>query len=294
MLKDYLEQTGLFEVTIYTTDSVWAGTSYSEEANSQYKYINQYPPDTTKHAISHDPIKNTTIAIDFSEYDVIIPNLGDLAAEWDSISKQKFETYMQNGGGLVIVHAASNPWGNWSEFNKMIGLGAWGGRDSTSGPYVYYNKEEKLEMDSSAGICGSHGLEQEYIITFRDTNHPITQNLPTKWLHTKDELYDRMRGPFENTTIIATAFSDSIQNAQPWEPVLPGTGRNVPIMMAGRYEKGRIFHTTLGHTDYSMECVGFITTFQRGAEWAATDSVTQTIPHKFPTHKQTESINWNK
>jgi hypothetical protein len=32
-----------------------------------------------------------------------------------------------------------------------------------------------------------------------------------------------------------------------------------------------------------MECVGFITTFQRGAEWAATGKVTQQIPEDFPT-----------
>ena len=32
-----------------------------------------------------------------------------------------------------------------------------------------------------------------------------------------------------------------------------------------------------------MECVGFITTFQRGAEWAASGKVTQKIPYDFPT-----------
>jgi hypothetical protein len=32
-----------------------------------------------------------------------------------------------------------------------------------------------------------------------------------------------------------------------------------------------------------MECVGFITTLQRGAEWAATGKVTQSIPVDFPS-----------
>ena len=31
-----------------------------------------------------------------------------------------------------------------------------------------------------------------------------------------------------------------------------------------------------------MECVGFIATFQRGAEWAASGKVTQKIPYDFP------------
>ncbi|HUX59274.1 MAG TPA: hypothetical protein VMV77_20045 [Bacteroidales bacterium] len=53
------------------------------------------------------------------------------------------------------------------------------------------------------------------------------------------------------------------------------------------FGKGRIFHTTLGHADEgggpSMQCVGFITTLQRGAEWAVTGDVTQPVPWDFPS-----------
>jgi HEAT repeat protein len=53
------------------------------------------------------------------------------------------------------------------------------------------------------------------------------------------------------------------------------------------YGKGRIFHTVLGHAmgdgpHPAMQCVGFIVTFLRGAEWAATGKVTQKIPGDFP------------
>jgi type 1 glutamine amidotransferase len=51
------------------------------------------------------------------------------------------------------------------------------------------------------------------------------------------------------------------------------------------YGKGRIFHTTLGHDINGMSCVGFVTTLQRGAEWAATGAVTQQVPATFPTEK---------
>ena len=49
------------------------------------------------------------------------------------------------------------------------------------------------------------------------------------------------------------------------------------------FGKGRIFHTTLGHDVNGMSCVGFVTTLQRGAEWAATGKVTQKVPASFPT-----------
>jgi type 1 glutamine amidotransferase len=53
------------------------------------------------------------------------------------------------------------------------------------------------------------------------------------------------------------------------------------------YGRGRVFHTALGHNNgkdiTSQKCVGFITTFQRGTEWAATGKVTQKVPTDFPT-----------
>ena len=49
------------------------------------------------------------------------------------------------------------------------------------------------------------------------------------------------------------------------------------------YGKGRVFHMAMGHGDYSQKCVGFIVTFQRGAEWAATGKVARTrIPEDNP------------
>ena len=65
---------------------------------------------------------------------------------------------------------------------------------------------------------------------------------------------------------------------------------NEPMLFTVSYGKGRVFQTTLGHigakddsTVLSARNVGFITTLQRGVEWAATGDVTQSIPQDFPT-----------
>jgi hypothetical protein len=55
------------------------------------------------------------------------------------------------------------------------------------------------------------------------------------------------------------------------------------MLMVLRFDKGRIFHTTLGHDALALSGVGFVTTFQRGTEWAATGRVTQRVPAGFPT-----------
>lgn len=295
MMKDYLEETELFEVDIHRMDSVWLGIKYNESRPEPYtSFIERFPLDSTKYSISSEPIETSRFKINFDLYDVIISNLGASSALWPESTRKDFENYMANGGGFVVVHAANNPWGEWEEYNNMIALGAWGGRDESTGPYVYYNDAGELTRDDSEGVCGSHGPEYEFVLTTRAPEHPIMKGLPSKWLHTQDELYERMRGPFDNATILATAYADVEKNAPPWNPEVKGLGQHVPQLMAIEYGDGRVFHTTLGHFDYSMEGVGFITTFQRGAEWAATGNVTQSVPTDFPKENETSSRKWNE
>ena len=133
MMKSYLEQTGLFKVDINRVDSVWLGIKYNQNRDMPLDgYIKKYPIDSTEPRISDEPVKSSSFEVDFSKYDLIISNLGAMAAEWPDVTKRKFEQNMQEGGGFVVVHAANNAWGDWTDFNKMIGLGAWGDRDSIS------------------------------------------------------------------------------------------------------------------------------------------------------------------
>ena len=47
--------------------------------------------------------------------------------------RDAFVKYMRNGGGLVVQHGSDNSFPKWPEFNEMIGVGGWGGRDEKSG-----------------------------------------------------------------------------------------------------------------------------------------------------------------
>ena len=207
---------------------------------------------------------------EFGAYRAVVLNYD--APDWPADLKSQFEQYVKNGGGLVIVHAADNAFPDWRAFNQMIGIGGWRDRTEKSGP-LWYFKDGKLVSDASPGRAGSHGARLPFQVVTRDPEHPIMKGLPPVWMHAADELYATLRGPGENMTVLATAHSD---------PGNKGTGRDEPVLMVLQYGKGRIFHTIMGHDIAALSCAGFITTFQRGTEWAATGKVTQKVPAGFP------------
>jgi type 1 glutamine amidotransferase len=239
VLKKQLEDTGLFHVDVVTSPV------------SSGDFSNFKP--------------------DFTKYQVVVSNYD--APDWPADLKASFERYVTNGGGFVSVHAADNAFPGWKAYNDMIGVGGWRGRNQTAGP-LWFFKDGKLVSDTTPGSAGAHGNRLPFQVEIRESEHPIMKGLPKRWMHAGDELYNKMRGPGTNMTILATAYSD---------PSNSGTGRDEPMLMVSTFGKGRVFHTTMGHDIPALSCVGFIATFQRGTEWAATGNVTQKVPADFPT-----------
>lgn len=213
----------------------------------------------------------------FADYKAVVFNYD--APDWPPALEDAFEEYMRNGGGMVSVHAADNAFPGWQAWNEMIGIGGWRSRNQAAGP-LWYLRDGKLVSDDTPGPAGSHGARLPFQVTTRDPDHPIMKGLPPVWMHAGDELYATLRGPGANMTVLATAHSELSNH---------GTGRDEPILMVLNYGKGRIFHTTLGHDVPALNCVGFIVTFQRGTEWAATGKVTQKVPADFPTADKVSS-----
>jgi type 1 glutamine amidotransferase len=264
MMKQYLEETGMFEVSI-------ARTKYTWRADKEKAYLPLAGTGKTKD--QKEPMPDPDFAPEFDQYDVVISNFGNKTADWPEKTRENFEAFVRNGGGFVSVHAADNSFRDWEEYNKMIGIGGWGGRSQESGPYIYYSNEGELVRDDSPGGSGKHGARHEFPITIREPDHPITRGMPEVWMTTADECYALLRGPAENFTILATG--KDLSDRAP-------TDRHEPMLMVIEYGEGRVFHTTLGHSDESFEGVGFITSFLRGVEWAASGRVTIPIPSDFP------------
>jgi type 1 glutamine amidotransferase len=188
-------------------------------------------------------------------YDVIVVDYG--GPRWGEVTEKAVESFVGAGKGMVAVHGASYMFSGlevladghaatgikeppWLEYGRMVG-GSW----SAVPPKQF------------------HGQRHSFQVKIVQKDHPVVQGMPAAFTAT-DELYHQMNF-LPSTRILAVAFDDSKYG---------GTGQDEPMLCANQYGRGRVFYTALGHDLAAMRESGFISTFVRGAEWAASGKVT--------------------
>jgi type 1 glutamine amidotransferase len=214
---------------------------------------------------------------EFCEFDCVVLDYN--GQMWPEEVKGSFEEYIAGGGGAVVIHAANNSFNGWTEYEKMVGL-LW--RRPTFGVSLYVDESGKVVREAPGEGRGmGHGSQYDWVMTTRDKSHPITQGMPTTWMHKHDELYHGQRGPAENVNILLTAYSDP-------SPSRRGTGKHEPIVWWIPYGKGKVVTNVMGHVGElgCMQCVGFKVLLYRSCEWLATGKCITPIPDNFPTADQ--------
>jgi type 1 glutamine amidotransferase len=165
---------------------------------------------------------------------------------WRDPAETNFTNAVRDGAGVVAIHSANNAFDGWMEYEQMLGL-MW--REGTG-----------------------HGRFHNFDITITDRDHPITRGL-NKFTNHPDELYHKLVNSQKvHYRVLATAHSSLESN---------GTGNDEPMAITLEFGKGRIFATPLGHvwtnqphTKPSISDPQFKILLCRGAEWAATGTVT--------------------
>lgn len=198
----------------------------------------------------------------FAPYDLLVLNYSDSnrpERKWGEKTNQAFLDYLRAGKGVVIYHFALQAFDGWTDYEK-ISAGNWRPNN------------------------GHHSAPHNYVVDIKDQEHPITKGLKLQLPQTNDELYANLRWqPAGSYHLLATANDDhalyaaSRTDARAPQPLV-GDKADEPMLWTTQYGQGRVFVTALGHDVEQVQTPTFITTFARGAEWAATGQVTLPIP----------------
>ena len=279
-LRATLNATGRFEVSVSTAPGQKLPGALRRPDSSDAGVQSAYKKALEDHAVAARMLKPAADKAwqgwrpDFDSHDVVILNY--TGRDWPANVRTAFVNYVRSGGGVFLVHGATNAFRNWEEYNEIIGLG-W--RPATHGKAIKVDPEKGEEFQDEIAGSSAHGSKHSFQVTVRQPDHPVMQGLPGRWMHAKDELCHDMRGPARNLRILSSAWSDPGQR---------GTGQHEPITWEVTCGRGRAIVTSMGHCYHdekfweSLHCVGFQTILARSCEYLATGKVTLPVPLVFP------------
>ncbi len=167
---------------------------------------------------------------------VFLSTTGDILT---ADQEKAFERFVENGGGYVGIHAASDTEYSWDWYDHLLGT---------------HFRDHPLFPE--------HTPEAEIITDTR--THPTTKHLPAKWRKV-DEWYNFKQ---------SVRGKDSIQvlltlNEASYKATLPkAMGGDHPISWTNTVRKGRVFYTGMGHTNETFTDPNAMPHIVAGIDWA--------------------------
>jgi type 1 glutamine amidotransferase len=100
----------------------------------------------------------------------------------------------------------------------------------------------------------SHEKNRDLFVKNLKPEHPVMKGFPAEWRDPKDELYKNEK-IWPNTIPLAQAYGED-------------TKKDHMVIWVNTYGKGRVFGTTLGHNNATMEDPVYLDLVTRGLLWA--------------------------
>src|SRR5262249_27307661 len=141
LMKKVLEESGRFPVDVATTPQKPALPGEPKDPTDPVE-LAKYKDALLKYADALAAFRKggDKFNPDLTKYDVVLSNYN--GAPWPTEVNKSLEENLKSGKvGLVIVHAANNSFGNWNEYNDMIGMG-WRGPSAGERLYLADNGKE--------------------------------------------------------------------------------------------------------------------------------------------------------
>lgn len=142
--------------------------------------------------------------------------------------KQALKSYINKGGGLVGVHAATDFCFEWEWYGKMIG--------------AFFTDHPKVQ--------------QAKLIVVKPKDR-LMNGMPENWLHT-DEWYN-LKWVNPKVKVLVRVDESSYQGGK--------MGDFHPIIWSHEFEGGRVFYTGLGHTAEAYTDQWFLKQLLMGIKW---------------------------
>ncbi|TCU58543.1 hypothetical protein EDF58_10377 [Novosphingobium sp. PhB57] len=161
--------------------------------------------------------------------------------ELNPAQRQNFESYMRGGGNAIVVHRALiMPPGNWPWYEKLVGRS-----------FV------------------NHPMLQTGVVTAADPGFPATFGLPSRWIWS-DEYYVLTNPHGIRIEPVLRVDETSYDPTRIWPGQVAKPMGDHPVAWYHRFEKGRVFVTTLGHSGEAYREPQYLAHLMGGIYWAAT------------------------
>ncbi len=139
------------------------------------------------------------------------------------------KNYIEQGGGWVGIHSATDCEYNWHWYNQLAG--------------AYFK---------------SHPAQQDAKLIITNKNHPATVGMPDTWTR-KDEWYN-FKDMNPDITVLIQIDESSYKGGE--------NGANHPMAWFHQFDGGRAFYTEMGHTEESWSDPVYLKHLLGGIEWA--------------------------
>lgn len=160
----------------------------------------------------------------------------------DETQQAAFQRYIEAGGGFVGIHAG----GTDTECSPA-------GCPAGDGDWTWFR-----------GLAGArfvgHPAVQQAQVVIEDGHNPSTRGLPGRWTRT-DEWYDWAANPRPNVHVLAAVDEHTYSGG--------GMGADHPIAWCQKYDGGRAWYTSMGHTSESYSDPLFLRHILGGIRYAA-------------------------
>jgi len=207
--------------------------------------------------VAYDPTKSTKPLFDLfkspdwgKNFDVVVHD--ECAADiTDQAYVANIVNAHKNGLPAVNLHCAMHSY-RWGSFREPVKAGA----DNAS----WY---EMLGLQSTG-----HGPQQPIAITFTDKSHPVTTGL-ADWTTINEELYNNVQ--ILGAKTLATGLQKVPEKKDKKGKVTPASEANAIVAWTNEFgpKKTRIFSTTIGHNNATVEDARYLDLVARAVLWSA-------------------------